>query len=231
MGPPSVRHVTELPPTGEEGVLYVMDGTGNPVPIPISDVDGLETALGDKADDAAVVHRTGTETVGGSKTFTSPVTVPAATATTHAPRLSQVKSVSHEYYVGSNYDLPHDTHRSILFNSTGVDGGLVTRTTGNTVTGSQFRVNRSGWWRVEAGLEFGWHANNVDERRLYITRGDIQMAVMNTTATVGMMNVGRTFYISTATPIEVKGFQFVNAPLMMVGGMASTWVTLTWVGE
>ena len=231
MGPPSIRHVTELPPTGESGVLYVTDGEGQVTPIPMSDVDGLQAALGAKADDSAVVHRTGAETVAGAKTFTSPVTVPAATATTHAPRLGQVKSVTHEYYVGANYDLPHNTHRAIMFNSTGVNGGLVTRTTGTTTTGSQFRVNRSGWWRVEAGLEFGWHGNNVDERRLYITRSGIQVAVMNTTATVGMLNVSRTIYIPTATPVEVFGFQFVNAPLMMVSGIASTWVTFTWVGE
>lgn len=217
--------MTELPSTGDEGVLYVMDGTGNPVPIPISDVDGLANALDGK------VSRTGTETVAGAKTFTSPVTVPAATATTHAPRLGQVKSVTHEYYVGTNYDLPHNTHRPIMFNSTGVDGGLVTHTVGTTTTGSMFRVSRSGWWRVEAGLEFGWHGNNLDERRLYITRGGIQVAVMNTATTVGMLNVSRTLYIPTSQEIRVYGFQFVNAPLMMVSGMASTWVTLTWVGE
>ena len=134
-----------------------------------------------------------------------------------------------EYYMGSTYNLPHDTHRALMFNSTGVVDGLVTRTTGSTTSGSTFYVTRAGWWRVEAGLEFGW-VGNSEEKRLYITRGNIQVAVMNTSTTVGMLNVGRTMWIPTNQPIQVKGFQFSNTNLMMVQGMASTWVTFTYVG-
>ena len=70
MGPPSIRHVTELPDTGESGVLYVTDGEGQVTPIPMGDVDGLEAALDGK------VSRTGNETIGMLKTTSLVTAVP-----------------------------------------------------------------------------------------------------------------------------------------------------------
>lgn len=224
MGPPSIRHVTELPPTGESGVLYVTDGEGQVTPIPMSDVEGLADALDGK------VSRTGAETVAGAKTFTSPVSIPEGTANTHAARVSQIRPVVHEYYMGSNYNLPHDTHRALMFNSVGINGGLVTHTVGNTTSGSSFRVQKAGWWRIEAGLEFGW-VGGSEEKRLYITRTGLQVACANTTATVGMLNIARTLWVPTTQLVDVRGFHFSGGNLMMVSGISSTWVTLTYMGD
>lgn len=47
-------------------------------------VGGLSTSLGGKADDTAVVHKSGAETIAGAKTFSSPVTVATPTTGGHA---------------------------------------------------------------------------------------------------------------------------------------------------
>ena len=59
----------------------------------ISDVTNLQTTLTSKADDSAVVHNTGAETVAGVKTFSSSPIVPTPTTTTQAANKSYVDGV------------------------------------------------------------------------------------------------------------------------------------------
>jgi len=59
----------------------------------ISDVTNLQTTLTGKADDSAVVHLTGAETVAGVKTFSSSPIVPTPTNTTEAANKSYVDGV------------------------------------------------------------------------------------------------------------------------------------------
>lgn len=55
-----------------------------------SNISGLTTDLGNKADDSAVVHTTGAETVAGVKTFSSSPVVPTPTNATDAANKSYV---------------------------------------------------------------------------------------------------------------------------------------------
>lgn len=51
-------------------------------------------SLSEKADDTTVVHNQGAETIGGSKTFQAPITIPAPTQNSHAATKSYVDAVS-----------------------------------------------------------------------------------------------------------------------------------------
>src|SRR5712671_534231 len=82
LGPGQVRTEYWLVPTNSPATLAQVRTTpGSGTATPGASVQYVNTAIASKANDNAVVHLSGTETISGSKTFAAPPNVPAPVAT------------------------------------------------------------------------------------------------------------------------------------------------------
>lgn len=188
----------------------------------------LAGELDAKAQNDSVVHLAGAQQIGGAKTFTQPVAVPPATADGHAVRRGDVRELMHEFFVRSNYAIPHDTYRPVQFASVGVNDGAIMHTVGTTTTGSKFRLDKAGVWRIETGLRYTWSASG-EERRIELSIDGMTYAASNTTCTEAAVSTARTMSLPAGTMVAVNAFQFTGGDLNLYSALRNSWITLTWL--
>lgn len=149
----------------------------------IPDVTGLQTALDGKALNTNVVHKTGNETINGTKTFDSSPIVPNGTLASHAVNLSQLDNLHQAITTGGLYN-PADSvnHASYanksyfdynwggsgfglgsVINFSGLNGYYSTEFygsyNGTQIFGARTRNGDSGLWN--APVKF-WHDGNFN---------------------------------------------------------------------
>lgn len=106
-----------------------------------ADVSGLEAAIAVKADDSAVVHKTGDETVAGDKTFSDNVKVGGGT---NSGATLEVGGTTDMYYLSMQGSTAIDNTRHAMLRSLDISNGAASIDSDGNITGANLSGTNTG---------------------------------------------------------------------------------------
>lgn len=167
----------------------------------------------------------GAASLTGSVALTNPLSVPVATADTHAPRRVQVRSRMNERFASAKPTIAHNVWTDISFNSWGLNDP-------STLTGSgtNLTVQRTGLWIVAGHTKFDYRENN-GTRVVAVTVDGNRVAHNDTTSYDGFLSCARMVYLTAGQVVRMQLFHFTGSNLQTEAGVHGTCLTMVWMGE
>lgn len=138
------------------------------------------------------------------------------------------------YHSGAAQSIPNVTDRKVYLNSSDYTTADVTRTLGDTTTGSSFTINRAGLWVLSASVRFELGGTATAERYMAIANGDVSVRYTHSAITPGAggpvtLNASATFRFAVNDVVAVWVYQASGGSLNLATAWNATALALSWL--